>query len=125
MSGTVQYPLAGSASLTINGVPWDVVGELSYMPSGYKNETLKGQTRVEGFSSMPMEGYISATLRDRNDQPLSQFAGASGLTLVGVLNNGKVITCNNGWVTELGALNTQEGTFDLHVESGDVTEDTV
>ncbi len=126
MSGILtRGPLAGSATLTINGLQWDVVGELSYMPSGPVNETLKGQTRVEGFRTMPGEGYISGTLRDRNDQKISQFKGASGITAIGVLANGKVITCTNGWVTELGALNTQEGTFDLHMESDDVTEDTV
>ena len=125
MSGTQNFPLAGSASLTINGVPWNVVGDLAYMPSGYKNETLKGQTTVEGFSTMPQEGYIAATLRDQRTQPISQFQGASGLTVIGTLANGKVITCTNGWVTELGELKTQEGTFEIHIESGDVTEDTV
>ena len=126
MSQTLtRGPLAGSASLTINNLNWDVVGDLSYMPSGPVLETLKGQTRVEGYRSMPGEGYISATLRDRNDQKISQFKGASGVTAIGVLVNGKVITCTNGWVTELGALNTQEGTFEIHIESDDVTEDTV
>lgn len=124
MSGTTA-PLAGSASISINGEPWSVVGDLAYKPSGSKNETLKGQTAVEGFSTMPEEGYISATLRDRADKKISDFQGASGLTIIGVLANGKVITCTAGWVTELGELKTQEGTFDLHVESGDVTEDTV
>ncbi|MCQ8240519.1 phage tail tube protein [Rhizosaccharibacter radicis] len=124
MSGTRQ-PLAGTASLTINGEPWNVVGDLSYRPSGPKNETLKGQTAVEGFQVMPEEGYISGTLRDRPDRKLSDFKGASGLTVTAQLANGKVVTCTNGWVTELGELKTQEGTFDLHIESDDVTEDTV
>ena len=127
MSGTsgINTPLAGAASLTLNGVPWDVVGDLAYMPSGYDNETLKGQTRVEGRAIMPAAGYISATLRDQASIALSSLKGAANITAVGVLANGKVITCSNGWVTELGELKTQEGTFDIHIESGDVTEDTV
>lgn len=124
MSGTTA-PLAGTASFTINGVPWNVVGELKYRPSGPKLETLKGQTAVEGYMTMPEEGYISATLRDRPDISLSTLKGASGQTAVGILANGKVITCTNGWVTELGELNTQEGTFDIRLESGDVTDDAV
>jgi len=124
MSGTTT-PLAGAASLTINGDAWSVVGDLAYMPSGSKNETLKSQTAVEGFSQMPQEGYLSATLRDRADKKLSDFQGASGLTVVATLNNGKVVTVTNGWVTELGELKTQEGSFDIHIESADVTEDTV
>ena len=131
MSGTtVRGPLAGFATLqiSVNGaaaVNWTVVGELEFQPSGFANETLKGQTAVEGFRAMPDQGYISATLRDQAGQAISQFKGASGISMVGILANGKAITLSNGWTTELGALNTQEGTFDLHVESDDVTEDTV
>ena len=131
MSGTatpapITAPLAGGASLTINGEAWSVVSDLEYMPSGSKQETLKGQTAVEGFSSMPAEGYVSMTLRDRSDRRISDFrVPGARFTVIGVLNNGKVVTCTSGWVTELGALKTAEGTFDLHVESGDVTEDTV
>lgn len=131
MSGTgtpapITAPLAGSASLSINGEAWSVVSDLEYMPSGSKQETLKGQTAVEGFSSMPAEGYVSATLRDRPDRKMSDFrVEGARFTVIGVLANGKVVTCTAGWVTELGALKTAEGTFDLHIESGDVTEDTV
>jgi hypothetical protein len=118
-------PLAGSASLTINGEPWSVVGELQWQAVGNVNETLKGQSTVEGFQSMPGQGFIKATLRDRRDRRVSDFQGASGLEIVAVLANGKVITCVDGWQVEQISLNTQEGTWELKVESGTVTEDTV
>lgn len=118
-------PLAGSASLTINGEPWSVVGELQWQAAGDVNETLKGQSMVEGFQSMPGQGFIQATLRDRRDRKVSDFQGASGLEIIAVLANGKVITCVNGWQVEQINLNTQEGTFELKVESDTVTEDTV
>ncbi|OUJ03199.1 phage tail tube protein [Acetobacter cibinongensis] len=126
MSGSVyRGPLAGVASLTINGEPWSIVGELQWQPSGLVNETLKGQSSVEGFSSMPGQGFIQATLRDRRDRKVSSFQGASGLEVVAVLANGKVITAVNAWHVEAINLNTQEGTFEFHVESDTVTEDTV
>ncbi|MGS0648029.1 phage tail tube protein [Komagataeibacter melomenusus] len=126
MSGTVyRGPLGGIATLTINGIPFNVVGEAQWQASGDVNETAKGQTAVEGFTAMPGEGFIQATLRDRRDFAVSSLQGASGLTVVLVNANGKVITANDAWHTERIAVNTQEGTFEFHVDSATVTEDTV
>ncbi|MEZ7137231.1 phage tail tube protein [Komagataeibacter sp. SM21] len=126
MSGTVyRGPLAGLATLSINGDTWNVVGEAQYQPSGNANETLKGQSLVEGFSAMPGQGFIQATLRMRRDRRVGDLQGASGLTIVLTLANGVVVTCVNGWQTEELNVNTQEGTFELHVESDTVTEDIV
>ena len=126
MSGTVyRGPLGGTATLTINGIPFNVVGEGQWQASGPVNETAKGQSAVEGFTQMPGQGFISATFRDRRDYPVSSLQGASDLTVVLVCANGKVITCNTGWQTENITVNTQEGTFELHVESDTVTEDIV
>ncbi|KAA8387040.1 phage tail protein [Acetobacter tropicalis] len=118
-------PLAGLATITINGDVWSVVGEAQWQASGLVNETLKGQSAVEGFASMPGQGFIQATLRDRRDAKVSDLQGASGLTVILELANGKVITAVDAWQTENINVNTQEGTFELHVESDTVTEDTV
>jgi len=125
MSGSNRGPLAGWAALTINGVQWNVVGELTYQASGFQNETLKGQTAVEGPQTMPVQGFLSAQLRDRPDMKVSAFQGANGVTAVATLANGKVITVVNGWHVETISLNTQEGTFEVRFESDVVTEDTV
>ncbi|CAM2760909.1 phage tail protein [Komagataeibacter xylinus] len=126
MSGTVyRGPLGGLATLTINGIPFNVVGEAQWQASGDVNETAKGQTMVEGFTVMPGEGFIQATLRDRRDFAVSSLQGASGLTVVLVNANGKVITADDAWHTERITVNTQEGTFEFHVDSATVTEDTV
>ncbi|QBL93145.1 hypothetical protein KSAC_09040 [Komagataeibacter saccharivorans] len=126
MSGTVyRGPLGGTATLTVNGIVFNVVGEGQWQASGPVNETSKGQSAVEGFTQMPGQGFIQATCRDRRDFAVSSLQGASGLTVVLVQANGKVITAVDGWQTENININTQEGTFELHVESGTVTEDTV
>ncbi|MBO1325314.1 phage tail tube protein [Acetobacter sp. TBRC 12305] len=121
---TYRGPLAGTASLTINGEAWSVVGELQWQAAGDVNETLKGQSTVEGFQSMPGQGFIQVSLRDRRDKKVSDFQGASGLTIIAVLANGKIITVVDGWQVEQINTNTQEGTFELKVESDTVTEDT-
>ncbi|MFT8634752.1 phage tail tube protein [Novacetimonas hansenii] len=126
MSGTVyRGPLGGTATLTVNGVVFNVVSEAQWQAAGPVNETAKGQSMVEGFTQMPGQGFISATCRDRRDYPISSLQGASELTVVLVCANGKVITAVSGWQTETLTVNTQEGTFELHVESDTVTEDTV
>lgn len=90
-------PLAGWASFTINGEVWNVVGDLEYRPSGMTNETLKGQSAVEGFGQMPVEGEISATIRDRDDRRIGDLQGASGFTIIAELANGKVVTGTDMW----------------------------
>lgn len=126
MSGTVyRGPLAGLATATINGVSWNVVGECQYQAAGLQNETLKGQSAVEGFSTMPVQGFVQMTLRDRRDANPLDFQGASNLTIVVQQANGKIITVDDGWQVENINVNTQEGTFELKVESASVVVDTV
>ncbi|GBQ92090.1 phage tail tube protein [Acetobacter nitrogenifigens DSM 23921 = NBRC 105050] len=127
MSGTVfRGPLAGTSSVEINGTTWNVVGECQYSVAGSQNETLKGQSAVEGFSQMPKQGYWSATLRDRRDiDGPSTYQGASGLTVICQMANGKIITVDDGWQVEEIAVNTQEGTFELRIDSASVVVDVV
>ncbi|MBB2157199.1 phage tail protein [Gluconacetobacter diazotrophicus] len=125
MATVYRGPLAGQATLTINGEVFNVVGEAQHQASGPVNETLKGQSAVEGFSTMPGEGFIQATLRDRPDFDATSLQGASGLTVVLAKANGQIVTVVNGWQTERIAVNTQEGTFEFHCESDTVTVDVV
>ncbi|GAB6854167.1 phage tail tube protein [Asaia astilbis] len=118
-------PLAGTATLTINGETWNIVGDAQWQATGFANETLKGQSATEGFGRMPQQGFFQATLRDRRDRATSNFQGASGLDITLEQANGKIITVVAGWQTGEITVNTQEGTFELHVESDIVTEDTV
>lgn len=122
MSGTL---LAGIASLTINGDAWDVVSDAEYRPSGLKLEVLKGQTRVEGFSGMPQEGFISATLRDRGDAAVAPFIGMMDVTVVLQMANGKTVYGDGMGCTDLDSVKTQEGTFTVRFDGGDVSEITV
>ncbi|QCE34142.1 phage tail protein [Acetobacteraceae bacterium] len=122
MAGPYRGALAGRATITINGEVWNAVSELTYQPSGYVNETLKGQSAVEGFSQMPQEGFVSVQLRDRSDKKVSDLQGQNDLTVVAELASGKIVTCKNGWHVEVINVSTQEGTFEFKVESGNVTE---
>lgn len=125
MSGTISRRLAGVVSFTIDGDAWDVVGPLEYSPSYVTRETVKGQSRVEGYSEMPMQGYVSVKLRDRGDETVQSLNGITNSTIVALLANGKTVYGAGMWqVGEIG-VDTQEGTFTVKFESDTVTESTV
>jgi hypothetical protein len=123
MSGTTTgRRLAGIASITIDGDAYDVVSDLVWNPSSVVRETLKGQTRVEGFSEMPTQGFIACTLRDNGTLSVATFNTLVGSTLVVQQANGKTIYGDGMWCTELGEVRTQEGTYAVRFEGDNVTE---
>lgn len=115
-------PIAGAASLTVDGEPYNIT-ESDYRCSVFKAETLKGQTAVEGFSEMPMEGYISATLRLQPGQSSADVIGKRSATVVLVRRSGQTIYGSGMWQTEEGATNTKEGTLPVKFEGALVTEE--
>ncbi len=124
MSGTNQGRLAGVVAFTIDGDSWDVVSDLEYSPSTVVRETLKGQSRVEGFSEMPQQGYMAATLRDRPDATVYSLNGKTSATLVAQLANGKTVYGAGMWQTGEIAVRTQEATFAIRFEGPTVVEST-
>ena len=57
--------LAGITGLTIDGNAYMVVSDVTWSPQRWKRETLVGLDSVHGFSEVPIQGYIEATLRDQ------------------------------------------------------------
>ncbi len=126
MSGTLSRRLAGVASVTINSEAWDAVGDVTYQPSGFTRETLKGQTAVEGYSEMPAAGSISMSLRDRGDGAVAALSDLSNASVIVQAANGKTIYGYGMWrVGEPPEVKTQDGTFTIKFEGPDVTESTV
>jgi len=122
MSGTAGGRLAGVISLTIDGDTWDVVNDWEYSPNTVVRETLKGQSRVEGYSEMPQQGYMSGALRDRHDATVYSLASKTSCTIVAQLANGKTVYGANMWqVGEIG-VRTQEGSFTIRFEGPSVIE---
>ena len=125
MSGTTSRRLAGIASMTIDGDPWDVVSDLTWTSVNVIRETMKGQTAVEGYSEMPSQSHIGATLRDRSDASIASFNDMTSVTILVTQANGKQIYGANMWCTEVGEVRTQEGTFSVRFEGTSVTEQVI
>lgn len=115
---------AGIASLTIDGTAYDVSGDLAYLPSTVKRETLTGQSGVQGYSEMPVAPYISATIRDAGGLTVQDFNQMTSVSLVLVLANGKTVYGDGMWNTECEEVKTQEATFSIKFEGYNVTEST-
>lgn len=116
-----QGMIGGAGTLTIDGEVWNAK-EIKYTVSGQKRETVLAQTGVAGFTSMPVQGSISATLIDRKDKSILEMMNKDSATVLVRLNTGKVATGNGVWLVEQPELNTTEGTYEVKFE-GDVTED--
>lgn len=125
MSGTTSRRLAGLASCTIDGDPWDVVSDLVYSAVTVTRESLKGQTAVEGYSEMPSAPFIAMTLRDRPDYAIANFNAMTSVEVIVLQANGKQVYGANMWCTEVGEVRTQEGTFAVRFEGTLVTEEPV
>ena len=117
-----QRPLAGAASLTVDGVSFNITAS-DFRCSVFKAETLKGQTKVEGYSELPMEGFISATVRLLPNQSSADLIGARGATVVLVRRSGQTVYGADMWQTEDGGTNTLDGTMQVKFEGALVTEE--
>ena len=115
-------PIAGGASLTVDGEPYNITAS-DYRVSASKAETMKGQTKVEGYSEMPMEGFISATVRLQPGQSSAKLVGARAGTVVLVRRSGQTVYGSNMWQTEEAGTSTVEGTMQVKFEGETVTED--
>ena len=114
--------IAGAASLTVNGQPYNITAS-DFRCSVFKAETLRGQTQVEGYSEMPMEGYISATVRLLPNQSSADLIGLRGATVVLVRRSGQTVYGADMWQTEDGGTNTVDGTCQVKFEGALVTEE--
>ena len=107
-----QRPLAGVSSLTVDTQVWNVQ-KSSWRPSVAKREIVKGQTAVEGFSEVPMEGTIDVTVRPQPGQDVTTLINATGSTVVLVQRNGTTVYGSQMVQTGDGKTDTAEGTLDL------------
>lgn len=125
MSATTTNRRAGIASLSIDGVAYDVVSDANYMPGTVKRETLIGQSGIQGYSEMPMAPYIGATIRDNGSLTVQSFNAMTNVTLVLTLANGKLVYGEGMWNVEAEEVKTQEASFSIKFEGSIVLEQTV
>src|SRR4051812_27052442 len=114
--------LAGIAYLTIDGVSYMIAGDAKYSVSTVKRETLTGQSGVDGYSEMPVPGFISMSVRDSSVFKVGDFNSMRNVTVVLELANGKTITGGNMWCTDAQEVDTTDAKFDVRFDGRNVRE---
>jgi hypothetical protein len=121
MSNLIGVPRSGTATLTIDGVPYDIT-KTSYFANVVKRETLKGQNAIHGFKEMPEAPYISGTIRDAANLSVVAINAMRSVTVTLQLANGKTVSGDTMWSTDVEAVETEEGTFEVKFEGFTVEE---
>lgn len=120
--GDTTNRLAGVAYVTVDGQQYLLKGDLTYDVSTVTRESLVGQDTVHGYSEKPKAGSISGTFRDSGGLTVAAINAMTNVTVVAELANGKTIIGSNMWTVESQEVETEEGTFKVKWESGNVVE---
>ncbi|WNC90958.1 phage tail tube protein [Paraburkholderia sp. FT54] len=116
--------LAGTATLTVDGQNYLLVGDFEYNPSTVTRESLVGMDDVHGFSEKKRVGSISGTLRDTGGLTVADLNAMDNSTVVAQLANGKTIIGRNMWTVEDQTVKSTDATVEVKWEGPAVTETT-
>lgn len=116
--------LAGTASLTVDGQNYLLVGDFEYNPSTVTRESLVGMDDVHGFSEKKRVGSISGTLRDTGGLTVADLNAMDNVTVVAQLANGKTVIGRNCWTVEDQTVKSTDATVEVKFEGPAVTETT-
>jgi hypothetical protein len=114
--------LAGTANLTVDGVPYLLVGEFEYNPSAFTRESAVGMDSVHGFIEKPNTPHIGGTLRDSGGLSVADLNAMDNVTVVAMLANGKTIIGRNMWTVESQTAKATDGTIEVKWEGPSVIE---
>ena len=114
--------LAGITGLTIDGTAYMVVSDVTWSPVRWRRETLAGLDAIHGFSEVPVQGYIEATLRDAGDMVVEDFNEMRCVEVLVSLANGKVVGGANMWCVSALEVRAAEATFQVRFDGTDVSE---
>lgn len=114
--------LAGITSLTIDGTSYMVVSDVTWSPAHWKRETLVGLDSVHGFSEVPIQGYVEATLRDSGAISVGDFNDMRCVEILVNLANGKIVGGSNMWNVSALEVRAAEATFQVRFDGVDVSE---
>lgn len=114
--------LGGITGVTIDGSAYMVVSDVTWSPAKWKRETLTGLDSVHGFSEVPIQGFIEATLRDSGTITVGDFNEMRCVEVLVTLANGKIVGGANMWNTSALEVKAMDGTFQVRFDGIDVSE---
>jgi hypothetical protein len=105
-------PIGGVAFVKLNGLQYELRGDLEVQPNTTENEWMANQDGTMVYTQKAVPPFISGKFSDTGGLSLQQMNAAAGITITAELINGKVYTLQQGaaW-----------GEFKLTAASGEVT----
>jgi hypothetical protein len=85
-------PIGGVAFFKLNGLQYQLRGELEVQPNTTENEWLANQDLSQVYTQKAVTPYISCKLSDSGGLSIQALQSISGVTITAELSNGKVYT---------------------------------
>lgn len=85
-------PVGGIAFFKINGLQYELRGELEIMPNTTENEWLANQDGTQVYTQKAVTPYMQMKVSDSDQLSLQALNAAEGVTITAELINGKVYT---------------------------------
>jgi hypothetical protein len=85
-------PIAGIAFFKINGLQYELRGELEIQPNVTENEWLANQDGTQVFTQKAVTPYMQLKVSDSDGLSLQALNAAQGVTVTAELINGKTYT---------------------------------
>lgn len=114
--------LAGTATVTIDGVSVMVAGSFRYSVSKRNRSSLTGMSGIHGYKEVNVTPYIEMEVRDSGGLSMEDFNNQTNVTVAVQLANGKSLVGENMWVVNPQEIDSSEGTFTARFEGPNVTE---
>lgn len=117
-----QKRVGGIIYFRIAGVLHRAKGNFSYNLGRPKREAVVGSDGVHGFKETPQVGFIEGAITDSQELDKEALVEAKDVDSDLELANGKVIHAHQGWFAADGTGTTEEGEFEVRIESDLVEE---
>lgn len=117
-----QNALAGTCTVTVDGVSVNVAGSFRYSVGTKQRETLTGMSGIHGFRESWVAPFIEMTIRDSGSLSLEDISGYTDVTVSAVLVNGKTVIGQNMWIVNRQEMDNNDGTFTARFEGVSVQE---
>jgi tail tube protein len=114
--------LAGTATWSVDGVQYSVVGDVEWSPSIVERESLVGMDGYHGYSEKPVAAFMQVTGRDRGGVKASAYGAMVGVTVVFRLANGKTVVGPSMVLVQKVDVNSVDATVRLRFEGDQVLE---
>lgn len=114
--------VAGKAYFRIDGVQYQLRGNLTLSLAPVERETIVGMDSVHGYKEMPRSAFVELDITDSSGLSLAFLAAITDATITVELNNGKRYILPNAWATTAAELDVGEGSMKIRFEAATMQE---